>query len=352
MINILDNPKNYRLGGRNITKDGVLYLSYSASYIEFKVRARKVTARLKSDGHDDTMANRGWVFTFINNCDRFDSHFAVTKEEAEYVIYEGNGMEEATIRIMKGSEVAFENVGIVSIDVDGSVYELEPSYKKLIEYVGDSITCGYGFYGIAEKDLFTTEHENPWDNYAGKTARKLGVDYQSIAWSGNGVVSHYMDTPAEPPRTENFFMQDLYPYSDAEFERRQGISEYTPWDFKRQADLVVINLGTNDSSYTDNVESRNKKYDEAYKGLVSLVRKNNPNANILCILGVMDQCLTTTLEQTVKDINTSGDNKVFFLEIPLQLESDGYATDYHPSPITHEKMSSLLAEYIRRNELI
>lgn len=351
-MNVLENEKKYRLGGRNITKDGVLFLSYSASYIEFRIKAKKVTARLISHGYDDTDLFYGWVYVFVDNADYAAKHFPVMEGEADYDIYEGSDERITTIRIMKGSETVFGNVGVKSIFVDGEVLDMEPSYRKLVEFVGDSITCGYGFYGVCDKDVFTTAHEDPWNNYAGRLARKIGVDYQSISWSGNGVISHFMDAPAENPRVENFFLQDLYPYADAELERRLGIKDYTPWGFSRKADLVVINLGTNDSSFTDNVPKRNEMFVEKYRYLLGLVRKNNPDANIVCTLGVMIQCLVPTLEKLIKDINAEGDKKVYFLEAPLQSEEDGLATDGHPSPVTHEKLSNLLAEFITTNQLI
>lgn len=351
-MNVLDNSKYYRLGGRNITKEGAIFLSYSASYIEFKVKAKKVTAKLLSHGYDDTDLFYGWVYVFVDNADYASKHFAVATGEADYDIYEGDGDRITTIRIMKGSETVFGNVAVKAIEVDGEIIEMEPSYKKLIEFVGDSITCGYGFYGICDKDVFTTAHEDPWNNYAGKLARKLGADYQSISWSGNGVVSHWMEKADEQPRVENFFLQDLYPYADAELERRLGITEYTPWNFERKADLVVINLGTNDSSFTDNVPKRNAMYAEKYTYLVDLVRKANPEANIVCTLGVMIQCLTTTLAEVVEKINAAGDKKVYFVEAPLQSEADGMATDGHPSPVTHEKLSTLLATFIKDNNLL
>lgn len=358
-MNLLSDSTNYRLGGRYIVYEDVIFLSYSASFIEFKFKGCKATARIMSNGYDDTDLFHGWVAVFVNGNDTPSKHFPVKKGSEEFVLYESDEALETTIRIMKYSETVFGDIGIQSIEIDGEVIKLPPSKKKLIEFVGDSITCGYGYYGVAEKDIFTTAHENPWDNYAGKLARDLDVDYQLISWSGNGVVSHYMDEPADTPRVENFFLQDLYPYADAEFERKMGINEYTLWGFDRKPELVVINLGTNDSSfargdmeYTHADQRKSEMFAKEYKKLIQLIRDKNPDANILCILGVMIQCLTSTIDKLVGELRESGETKVFFKEIPLQCEEDGYATDGHPSPATHDKMYRLLKDYIEDNNLL
>lgn len=346
-MNILTNKKFYRTGGRHITVNDVLFLSYSASYIEFKFKGTKAVAVLRSDGYDGTKQLLGWVAVFVDGAVEPYKRFPVKKGSAEYVLYDEAESREVIIRLMKYSETVFGTVGIESIDVDGEVCEIEPSDRKLLEFVGDSITCGYGIEAVCGEGQFTTATENPWTNYAGLLARALDMDYQCISWSGNGVISHYQDGYYEKPRVENFFLQELYPFADAELERKLGVTEYTPWYFERQADLVIINIGTNDSSYTRDIEERNLAFEAEYRNLLKLVRENNPDADIVCILGVMEQCLVKQISHVVESCKADGDNRVYFLECDLQDEADGYATDFHPSLKTHTKLAAYIEGYIR-----
>lgn len=56
-----------------------------------------------------------------------------------------------------------------------------------------------------------------------------------------------------------------------------------PWDFKAHpaADIVIINLGTNDNNTHNNVTSR--EYVAAYKQLITNVHNEWPQAEIVCM---------------------------------------------------------------------
>ena len=56
---------------------------------------------------------------------------------------------------------------------------------------------------------------------------------------------------------------------------------------KLSPDIVVINLGTNDTSYTRGICSRIDKFKKEYYNFINYVRSHNKDATILCILGVM-----------------------------------------------------------------
>ena len=48
-----------------------------------------------------------------------------------------------------------------------------------------------------------------------------------------------------------------------------------------------------------------------------------------------------------KAVELVGDNKIICFESPKQDKEDGYGANYHPSVITHEKLSKLVAEKIK-----
>ena len=89
--------------------------------------------------------------------------------------------------------------------------------------MGDSITCGYGIDGVWNKDVFSTETENPIKGYAYKTAQLCKSEFQYVSWSGMGVLSSWVDEKAEKP-LDNWLITDIYPYTTADWK--------TLWDVR------------------------------------------------------------------------------------------------------------------------
>lgn len=351
-MNLLEQKNLYHVVGRYMWLEDALFLPYSAAYVEFHCEAKKITAQITSTGffEDDNFAS--WLGVFIDDMETPVSRIMIETGTKDYVLFESDEARKITVRLMKYSEVAFADLGFVSIDVDGMVLPYEDKGRKLVEIVGDSITCGYGNEGVAEKDPFTTGNENPWMAYSGRLSRKLDVDLSLLSWSGNGIISHYLGEYSEEPRLENFLVPALYPYAGADLEFRRGKREYQAWDFSRQADLIIINLGTNDSSFTREIEERSKWFEDKYVEFLQVIREKNPNAKILCILGAMEECLHENVRLAVERRNEMGDAKVYYLYMPLQLEEDGFAVDFHPTMITHEKMAQRLADFILEKGLL
>ena len=65
--------------------------------------------------------------------------------EKTYTVFEKETEEQCTIKIVKLSEAAQSTMGIKSIEVTskGDITPTE-NKEKFIEFIGDSITCGYG----------------------------------------------------------------------------------------------------------------------------------------------------------------------------------------------------------------
>lgn len=346
-MNVLEKEESYRISGRYTWQDGVLYPAYSAAFIEFAFCGTRACATMISGefAEDELFAAQAAVFVDGEDVPR--KRFPLKKGRHEYELYVSGEAKPVTIRLMKYSENAFAAMGIASIDVDGELLACPKPKEKALEFIGDSITCGYGIEGILDKDVFCTSQENPWEAYACKTARKLGMEFELVSWSGNGIISHYVEPDVDVPRHEKPLMPELYPFADLELDSRLHTAEPTKWMPKKLPDIEVIHLGTNDCSFAREIPERNEVFLREYKNFVRSVRAYNPTAPIICMLGVMDQRLNPTLGRAVLELRDEGMEQVFFLDCPEQLEEDGKGTDYHPSPVTHEKVASRLAEFIR-----
>lgn len=78
-----------------------------------------------------------------------------------------------------------------------------PRLKRRVEFIGDSITCGYGNESKGPKEPFLPATENNYLTYGAITARMLEAEYVCIAWSGKGV---YQNRGKNPKDT----LPDLY----------------------------------------------------------------------------------------------------------------------------------------------
>ncbi|WP_010248927.1 cellulase family glycosylhydrolase [Acetivibrio cellulolyticus] len=218
----------------------------------------------------------------------------------------------------------------------GKLLAAPDALERKIEFIGDSITCGYGNEGTSNAEHFTPKNENSYLSYAAITARNLDASSNIISWSGIGACQNY-GGQAGPIMGERYLY--TLPYSNVE------------WDFKNYVpQVVVVNLGTND--YSTSTPDKTK-FVTAYQNIITKVRSNYPNAHIFCAVGPMlwgtglDSC-RTNVKEVVSSFTSNGDSKVYFIEFPQQDGgSNGYGEDWHPSLKTHNIMADQLTKEIQ-----
>lgn len=355
-MNVLENKGMYRLSGRTTWQEGALYLGYSASFIEVRFCGTKAVAEFATDCLDWEEMHRAWVAVFVDDEEEPSLRFPLTKETERFVLFESEMAKETTLRIMKYSEAAFGAVGILSLEVEGELLAPPAPKEKKIEVIGDSITCGYGIEGIVDKDTFTTAQENPWNAYGCRVARLLDAEVSLISWSGNGIVSHFVEETVNEPRNDEALMPELYMYEDfsADLRRGKNRGDYVKRDFAAyQPQLIIINLGTNDGSYTRYIPARERSFVNGYVKFLRQIREVNPDANIVCTVGLMRQETNALVKEAVERINAYGDEKVYFIEAFLQNgEVDGIGADWHPTESTQKKFAEFLVEFIKEKNLL
>ena len=244
------------------------------------------------------------------------------------------------IKIMLLSENNNGGFGIKTINayVCSNQKAIEPTEKKKIsiEFLGDSITCAYGVEGKDQNENFKTITENASKSYAYLASQILDADYSIICYSGSGIVSGYSGGDKNtgnlfPPHYEKISRNEKYPGQ---------------WDFDgHKYDVIFINLGTNDNNYVmADAQNRNDEFIQEYVNFLSNVREHNPDSYIVCTLGTLG-CgeIYTLIEQAIK---LFGDSRVTSFLSPTQDMNDGLGSDWHPSAVTHQKLSKIVAEKI------
>jgi len=330
------DEKNVRLLGRTISHNGIRYLSWSCSGAEFVFTGTKLTAELWTDWVLDEPWKeifQPWAAVFVNGETEPRLRFPVEAGTNGYTIFESDTAETVTIRFVKLSEASFSKMGIVSLSADGNIRPTEPKSRRM-EFIGDSITCGFGIESSCAEDNFRTAEENSDITYAALTAKAFGADFDLISWSTIGLWSS--DTK-DGTRNDGWIMPMIYDAADVGIE---GVAGRAPWDFGRsRTDVVVINLGTNDASCTKGIPERQEEFSKAYAEFLGAVREKNPYAYIVCVLGMMGNELFPMIEKAVLQIK---DEKIFALELDGQLESDGTGSLGHSNAVSHKKAAEKL----------
>lgn len=338
--------ENVRLIGRTTYQDDALWCAFSGTGIEFSFTGTKAEITLGGDNASLTANNTdnyARVAIYLNGKRVVDD--MLDQSEKTYTIFETTVPCNAKIRVVKLSETAMSTFSVkeISVNTDGDIKPTEEK-EHYIEFIGDSITCGYGVDDENRNHHFSTTTEDITKTYAYKTAEQLNADYSMVSISGYGIISGYSDGKTKQASQVIPKYYDKIGYSYA-----NSLMASTSWDFKanRSPDVVVINLGTNDDSYCKNYEDRQKEYVTEYINFLKTIRKNNPKATIICTLGIMGNNLYKCVEEAVTTYSKkTKDKNVYSMAFEVQSANDGYAADWHPTEATHTKAADKLTDKI------
>ena len=221
---------------------------------------------------------------------------------------------------------------------------------RKLEFIGNSITCGYGNEGTNKEEHFDYATENHYYSYASLTARALEAQHWVVARSGIGAYRNYGGPKAGTPDSNMLVQYEYTGYAPDPELRRKGGFDSERWDFSRyQPDVVCINLGTNDLS-TNNYDEKLLK--QGYQALLKMVRQHNPKAKIVFLCGSMLggkelEIAKRLLDEVAAEAQKAGDRQVYRFNFTPQNGDLGYGNDYHPSIWQHEKMAAELTAYLR-----
>jgi hypothetical protein len=243
------------------------------------------------------------------------------------------------IEIFKRTEQMFGKTQFFGFVVDNGTTLSSPVIKrdKMIEYIGNSITCGYGDEGV-NGGTFGPTTENHYMSFAAITSRNFNARHLAVCKSGIGIYRNY-DGPAQG---NTDCMTNYY-------TRTFLYDENPKYSFAERPDLVCIDLGTNDFS-TSGCDSA--KFVSNYLRLIDTIQTKYAMPDIICLVGPMlSGSSLTTIKRYLKVIMNTANLKVkgnvFFFEMSAQTGDLGIAIDYHPTVAQHKRNALELTEYIK-----
>lgn len=257
-----------------------------------------------------------------------------------------------TVKLMyaiEGYEFYPEFWGFV-LDKDKKLVETPALPSRKIEFIGNSITCGYGNEGLKKEEGFDYATENHYYSYASITARNLEAQHWVVARSGIGAYRNFAGPKTGNPESNMLAQYEYVGFAWKPDLRKEATFLSEKWDFSRyQPDVVCINLGTNDLS-TPNYDLQLLK--QNYQKLLKTVRQHNPKAKIVFLTGTMLynkelELQKQLLNEVAAEAKNAGDQEVYRFDMAPIAGNEWYGNDWHPNIYQDEKMAGELTAYLR-----
>lgn len=228
-----------RLGLTYAEKLG-LRLAWSASGIEFLTNSSSVSVIMNA--RSSNSREDAYVAVFFN--DEIEARYKLRLHKGEniYTLLQSKKPQFVKIRLVKLTEEQYGNVWIKSLASDGPLWRSESAKFNLL-FIGDSITAGYGVNGH-DGDLFHTGTEDVTKAYAYKLAQLLAADCTIVAYSGNGVLSHWVPNTATSPATQAL-MPDIFPYRELKelYREQKQLADSTDNKLLHGAEAELLKAG-------------------------------------------------------------------------------------------------------------
>ena len=247
-------------------------------------------------------------------------------DASEYAVTVAKGLSRGVheIKVCRSNPAEYSSETVVSIKMNGVLCEDKPAQKDLlIEFLGDSLTAGLGNLDF-ENGSYDSEYSDSTQTYAFFTAEAFDADFSSVCCGG---------LPFSFDKNE---MSITDRYNRVSFTRNAGAH-----DFARPADVVVINLGTNDHSKLYDPNADTEMLAKA-KELLKFVRLKNPNAKIVWAYGMATNPAKGLIQKALSDLGGEQAG-LYFCDLPGNIAGE----KGHPVVESHKNAAKVLIAFMK-----
>lgn len=237
------------------------------------------------------------------------------------------------LRLFKRSEAAAGSVRFAGATLKLGAPSWPPAPlppRPRLLFLGDSITVGACNEDGATDQWESYRTHNHALSYATLTARALQADHQTIAVSGMGIVTGYVE-PKAPEVWDR-----LYPVAGS---ARADLAAWTP-------DTVFLNFGENDDSFTrTNAQPfPTDAFVAGYLGLARAIRAAWSHARLVLLRGGMTcghhgEQLVPAWEQIVAELQAGEPN--------VEAYAFQHFSELHPRTTDHHAMAAELVAWLK-----
>ena len=260
--------------------------------------------------------------------------FRTSQGTSTYPLATGLASGKHTVSLVKRTESYDGIVQLLALTPTGGALVATPEpWARRIEFIGDSITCGYGVLGGSCSNPSVDQED--WTVTAGAlVAAQLHAEPTTISYSGIGMYRDYSGSTTNQMPTRFLLTLADIPTST--------------WGFTTPApDVVVIDLGTNDFAAGD----PGTPFQTAYTTFVQQeLRAHYPNAWVILAVspmlsGTERTQISTYLNGVVTTLKAAGDTRVAYFEYDFE---QTMGCQYHPDVATNQAMATKIVPFIEQ----
>ena len=226
------------------------------------------------------------------------------------------------VKIIQITELQYGSFKLEDIRVDGEIFKWDKPQESIL-WIGDSLSAGYGLESDTTPPVFNTHFEDCTHAYPYMVSHALNTTPIIIAYSGNGILSRWIPETEDAANDEDI-LPSIFPYN---------IDEDPSW--------VIINLGTNDASYTRGIPEREQRFKKLYIDFIQTLQAKFPNAKFLLCYGLMEETLLSSVQKVAKETSS------LFLRFDAATEKDGFCFASHPNKTSQRNAANTLIHFIR-----
>ena len=319
--------------GRTEVNDGAVSFDWTGVYLRVKFQGNSLSFKVS-----DTKKNYYNVWFDSSMDKKPDKVLAVHGSDTTIVIFSADEMKARFGKDRKAARAPHQVIlqkrtegeqGVTTVKefiTDGVFLQADTPKDRIIEFIGDSYTCGYGTEA-SNKERFSPETENQNLTYACESARYFGAEQIVIAHSGMGIARNYNGNVG------GYYMPERY------MQTFDTVKE-TKWDAASsplKPDLTVIYLGTND--FSTRMQPAERIFVQNYITLLKEIKENYGEGHpILCMAPKHDVLQETYIRNAIQK---SGLDNVHFLGLSESVHDSttDMGADGHPNYSGHTKLA-------------
>lgn len=318
-----------RMVGRTevLPDNGGVRFDWSGTYAETRLNGRELKLRLS-----DT--RKSYFDVTVDG--KPAGKFKAAAKDTVVTVAENlpRGIHDITIRKRTEGETGMTTFHEFILPKGGSLSATAPR-GRFIEFIGNSLSAGFGTEGLDRSEPFTPENENCNLAYSTIIPRYFDADYAIIAHSGRGAIRNWGDSVRISKGSMRLkYLQTL----DEDPDSR--------WDFKAyRPDLVVINLGANDFS-TEPHPYRSEFVGAYTEILKTIAEKYGNDISILCIIPYAVSVPVESFYQEAIDKAGVTDTRLLRMPVDFLNATTDRGAVWHPNYQGQKKMSMFIIPYI------
>ncbi len=322
--------KIFKCEGRRYVKNGRLFLNASGALLKGRFRGESLSLTLFSE---PTVKGRNAYIRLTMDGARRRVRLPVGEKVLSFTFPAG----EHTFELIKLNESESNSLALISATTDGDFLPVIEEERPRIEFIGDSITTGFGVRAKRADEEYTTATQDVTLAYSYSTARALGAEMEITAASGWGMYKSKYAEHALP---------DFYGNVDLTRNREK-------YDFSFRPDVIVLALGTNDFSYLADLagEKREKEYAALTRKSVAFIKKLLKRAPVVWVYGFSGSESQKGLPAFIEEVWRETECSNFYT---LQVKDSHSLNDIcagHPGKRTHRLAAERLVRFIKKTIL-